>query len=277
MRDAAASSDSNVSSAGAIRAASELIRDSRYVVAMTGAGMSVESGIPTFRGVDGLWTRFGQPSMSSYSEFKSDPAGYWSRQMNSQMDAHILHLRERLQRAEPHAGHHALAGLVRAGWIKSVVTQNIDGLDTRAGIGERLIEIHGNRKRLRCIVCQRRTDLDDFVPLFAPPPCSECGGAVKFDAVMFGEPLVQDVLEAARAEFDRADCVLAIGTSATVRPASGLIWIATHRRDADRESAKLVEINPNETKATGIADVVIRLTAGESLPALADSLRERKG
>ena len=211
--------------------------------------------------------------MDGFREFKADPQGYWDRQLNAEFDAHILHLRDRLQRAKPHAGHYALARLVRDGWVRSVVTQNIDGLDARAGLAaDRLIEIHGNRKRLRCIECGARTDLADFVPLFAPGPCSDCGGAVKFDAVMFGEPLVAEVLAAARAEFDRADCVLAIGTSATVRPASGLIWVATHRRDTEGQNAALVEINRNPTKATAISDIVVRAEAGVALPLLAEAV-----
>ena len=260
----------------AISNVAELVCRSRYVVAMTGAGMSVESGIPPFRGSDGLWTRFGRPSMDGYREFKADPKAYWERQLNSEFDAHILHLRDRLQRAKPHAGHYALARMVRDGTVQSVVTQNIDGLDARAGLPvDRLIEIHGNRKRLRCIECAARTDLDDFVPLFAPDPCSACGGAVKFDAVMFGEPLVPEVLASARAEFDNADCVLAIGTSATVRPASGLIWVATHRQKSERKNAALAEINPHETKASGIADIAVRATAGVALPMLADTFAAR--
>ena len=245
---------------------------------MTGAGMSVESGIPPFRGSGGLWTRFGRPSMNGYREFMADPRAYWERQINSEFDAHILHLRDRLQCAMPHAGHYALARLVREGLVQAVVTQNIDGLDARAGLAaDRLIEIHGNRKRLRCVECGKLTDLYDFVPLYAPEPCSDCGGAVKFDAVMFGEPLVASVLDAARAEFDKADCVLAIGTSATVRPASGLIWVATHRRESERPDAALVEINPNETKATGIANIVVRANAGVALPLLVDAIAARGG
>lgn len=260
----------------AIDEVADLVCRSEYVVAMTGAGMSVESGIPPFRGSDGLWTRFGRPSMDGFREFKADPQAYWERQLNAEFDAHILHLRDRLQRAVPHAGHQALARLVRDGWVRSVVTQNIDGLDARAGLAaERLIEVHGNRKRLRCIECGARTDLDDFVPLFAPGPCRDCGGAVKFDAVMFGEPLVPEVLAAARAEFDRADCVLAIGTSATVRPASGLIWVATHRRDSEGQNAVLVEINPNATKATAISDIVVRAEAGVALPLLERAIAAR--
>ena len=258
-----------------------LIADSNYVVAMTGAGMSVESGIPPFRGTNGLWTKYGTPRMDGYQQFKSDPEAYWNRQINAKIDEHILELREALRNAKPHAGHYALVDLVKRGYIKSVITQNIDGLDLKAGMGDNLIEIHGNRSRLRCIGCAKRTDLNDFVPLFIPDPCDECGQLVKFDAVMFGEPIVPEVMSAARTEINRADCVVAIGTSATVRPASGLLWIAKHRSkgehangNASLQNAKLIEINPNPTKLSGICDVVIRATAKMGATALLDALVE---
>ena len=259
--------------------ATEFIANSDYVVAMTGAGMSVESGIPPFRGTNGLWTKYGTPPMDGYRQFKSDPEAYWNRQINAQIDEHILELREALRNAKPHRGHFALVELVNRSHVKSVITQNIDGLDVKAGMGDALIEIHGNRSRLRCIGCSKRTDLNDFVPLFVPDPCDECGQPVKFDAVMFGEPIVPEVLTAARAEIDRADCVIAIGTSATVRPASGLLWVAKHRSKNDRSNgaaqgldAKLIEINPNPTKLSSICDVTVRATAGQGVPALLESL-----
>ena len=261
--------------------AARVIADSKYVVAMTGAGMSVESGIPPFRGTNGLWTKYGTPSMDGYRQFKADPEAYWNRQINTQIDEHILELREALRNALPHAGHFALVELVKRGHIKSVITQNIDGLDLKAGMGDQLIEIHGNRSRLRCIGCSKRTDLNDFVPLFMPDPCDECGQPVKFDAVMFGEPIVPEVMAAARGEIDRADCVVAIGTSATVRPASGLLWVARHRskgaergNGSMRSDAKLIEINPNPTKLSTICDVVVRATAGEGVPALVEALNK---
>ncbi len=260
--------------------AARVIADSKYVVAMTGAGMSVESGIPPFRGTDGLWTKYGTPSMDGYRQFRADPEAYWDRQINAQIDEHILELREALRNAKPHPGHFALVELVNLGHIKSVITQNIDGLDLKAGMGDQLIEIHGNRSRLRCIGCSKRTDLNDFVPLFIPDPSDECGQPVKFDAVMFGEPIVPEVMAAAREEIYRADCVVAIGTSATVRPASGLLWVARHRSKGERsngsaavEDAKLIEINPSPTKLSSICDVVIRATAGDGVPALVRALR----
>ena len=232
---------------------------------MTGAGMSVESGIPPFRGADGLWTKYGTPRMDGYSQFKKDPTSWWNRRTNEKIDAHIIELRDALSNAEPHAGHYALAELEKTGSIQALVTQNIDALDEKAGF-ENLIEIHGNRTKLRCIECGNRVSLNDFVPLYAPDPCKKCDGLVKFDTVMFGEPIPDDVMVAARAEIDKADCVLAIGTSATVRPASGLLWIA------EASGATIIEINPTETKLTSICQVSLRSTAGEALPMLLNSL-----
>ena len=247
----------------AIDAAASRIVESDYVVAMTGAGMSVESGIPTFRGKDGLWTRYGEPRMDGYVRFKADPVGWWNREVNRQMDQQIIELREALSRAEPHEGHRALADLEEMGALQHVVTQNIDGLDLRTGL-KNLTEIHGNRTRLRCIDCGHRQPLDRFVREEPPEPCPQCHGVVKFDTVMFGEPVPADTMASARDQIDRADCVVAIGTSATVRPASGLLWIA------EANGAVLIEINPHETRLTSVCDHVVRGTAREVLPLLAE-------
>ena len=242
-----------------------IMHGAAYTVAMTGAGMSVESGIPPFRGADGLWTRYGAPPMDGFSQFRKDPVGWWNRRTNEKIDSHIMELRNALTSAKPHAGHYALVGMERAGELKTVITQNIDGLDEKAGLVN-LVEIHGNRRKLRCLQCGRRQYLGDIVPLFAPDPCAECGGLVKFDTVMFGEPIPGDVMATARAEIDRADCVLAIGTSATVRPASGLLWIAK------AVGARMIEINPAKTKLTPLCEVSLRSTAGQALPALLNAL-----
>lgn len=251
--------------AESIDRAAEMIARSGYAVAMTGAGMSVESGIPPFRGADGLWTRYGTPPMDAYSRFRADPQGYWHREMNREIDEHILELRSALAAANPHAGHHALAGMVRDGALKSVITQNIDGLDERAGITE-LIEIHGNRSRSRCIDCSARRRLGGFVMDGPPEPCFECGGAVKYDTVMFGEPVPEDTMREARRQTSLADCMVAIGTSATVRPASGLLWIAK------ANGALIIEINPNETKLTPIVDLAVRGKASLAVPMLNDAV-----
>ena len=247
-----------------------MIVDSDYAVAMTGAGMSVESGIPPFRGAGGLWTRYGTPPMDGYSRFKADPQGYWHREMNREIDAHILELRNALAAAKPHEGHRALARMVRDGALKTVITQNIDGLDERAGITD-LIEIHGNRSRLRCTTCGARKRLGGFVLDGPPAPCGACGGPVKYDTVMFGEPVPEDTMSAARRQTNMADCMVAIGTSATVRPASGLLWIAK------ANGARIVEINPNETKLTSIVDLAVRGKASIAVPMLARAVSRLMG
>ena len=247
--------------AESIGRAAKMIVDSDYAVAMTGAGMSVESGIPPFRGAGGLWTRYGTPPMDAYSRFKADPQGYWHREMNREIDAHILELRAALAAAKPHDGHRALARMVRDGALKTVITQNIDGLDERAGITD-LIEIHGNRSRLRCTTCGARKRLGGFVLDGPPAPCGACGGPVKYDTVMFGEPVPEDTMSAARRQTGMTDCMVAIGTSATVRPASGLLWIAK------ANGARIVEINPNETKLTSIVDLAVRGKASIAVPML---------
>lgn len=249
--------------------AAALIGESDHVVAMTGAGMSVESGIPTFRGKDGLWTRHGQPPMDGFKRFREDPVGWWQKRVNQQMDEHIIELRDALVNAEPHRGHHALAALEQTGAIHHVITQNIDGLDLKTGLTN-LIEIHGNRSRLRCLGCGQRTSLGDFVPTEPPEPCNTCGDVIKFDTVMFGEPIPTDTMTAAREQIDRAECVIAIGTSASVRPASGLMWIAKSN------GAKIIEVNPTETKLTSICDIVIRANAGEALSDLVPLLAQSR-
>ena len=256
--------------AESIDRAAKMIVDSDYAVAMTGAGMSVESGIPPFRGAGGLWTRYGTPPMDGYSRFKADPQGYWHREMNREIDAHILELRNALDAAKPHEGHRALARMVRDGALKTVITQNIDGLDERAGITD-LIEIHGNRSRLRCTTCGVRKRLGGFVLDGPPAPCGACGGPVKYDTVMFGEPVPEDTMSAARRQTGMADCMVAIGTSATVRPASGLLWIAKVN------GARIVEINPNETKLTSIVDLAVRGKASIAVPMLARAISRLVG
>lgn len=243
-------------------AAARAVASAGHVVAMTGAGLSAESGIPTFRGDDGLWAKFGEPRMDGYQKFLNDPKGWWSREVTHTQDPYVLELRRALEQAQPNPAHHALVGLERLDVLKATVSQNVDGLEERAGL-TRLIEIHGNRSKFRCLRCGRRTPRDTFVPpRELPPPCVNCGGIVKYDSVMFGEPVPPDRMAAAKAEVAKADCILAVGTSGTVRPASGLTWIA------HAAGATVIEINPSETKLTPIATVSVRAKAADALPEL---------
>jgi NAD-dependent deacetylase len=248
-----------------IVAAADLIRDSKYVVAMSGAGMSVESGIPTFRGADGIWSRHGQPSANSYAEWLADPDAFWFSERRRRVEPWVVELRAALRQAKPNDGHVALAQMECSGRVMSVITQNIDGLHQDAG-SVNVIEIHGSRHKMRCVDCDDRTPRTALFIDSPPPPCGECGGWVKFDSVLFGEPIPQATLRAAQAESDKADCVIVIGTSTTVKPAGGL------PRIAKANGATLIEINSSETPLTRSCDAVIRDTAASALPSLLERL-----
>lgn len=250
---------------GVIGDAAGIIAASSHVVAMTGAGMSVESGIPTFRGAGGIWSRHGTPAPDAYSQFLQDPDAFWERQHSRRSEPWIAELRTALDAALPNPGHVALAGLEQAGVLQTIVTQNIDGLHQDAG-SQAVIEIHGSRYKLRCIDCGSRTPREELFMKQAPPPCETCGGRVKFDSVLFGEPIPEQAMSAARAAADASDCVLVIGTSATVRPAGGL------PRIAHANGATLIEVNTSETALSKSCDVVIRGKAAEVLPLLAGAV-----
>ena len=175
-------------------------------------------------------------------------------------------MRQSVRDARPNPGHDALAEMEQAGWIRSLITQNIDGLHTDAGT-QNIVEIHGSRRFLRCIECENRTPRADLFARQPALPCTKCGGAVKYDSVLFGEPIPPKALASARAETDRADCVLVIGSSSTVRPAGGL------PRIAHANGATLIEINTSDTRLTPECDVVIRASAATVLPNLMAELQ----
>ncbi len=248
--------------------AARIMKSSRYVVAMTGAGISVESGIPPFRGPDGLWTKHGTPSGNGYQSFLEDPAAWWEREMEHTVEPWVAELRQSVRDARPNPGHNALVEMEQAGFVRSLITQNIDGLHSDAGT-QNIVEIHGSRKFLRCVECENRTPRPDLFPGQITAPCELCGGQVKYDSVLFGEPIPPKVLESARAETDLADCVLVVGSSSTVRPAGGL------PRIAHANGAKLIEINISETRLTSDCDVVINAPAATALPELLTELQRR--
>ena len=129
-----------------------------------------------------------------------------------------------------------------------------------------VIEIHGNRKEIKMQICNMRVDLDEYIPIYAPDPCKFCGGTVKFDTVLFGEPIPKDIMKISRQEIDKSDLIIAVGTSATVRPASGLLWIAKS------QGAKIIEVNIEKTKLTTISDYYIKSKAKSFFVNLEDEL-----
>jgi NAD-dependent deacetylase len=250
----------------ALDEAARLLVESRHVLALVGAGLSAESGVPTFRGPGGLWTKLGEPSMNGYQEFLGDPARWWREQQDQQADPDRTEFREAIERAEPNPGHYALADLERMGILKMTITQNVDDLHARAG-QELLAEIHGNRTRLRCIDCESRWPRDRFEGQDYPIHCPECRGLVKSDTVMFGEPIPRDVLDLCFSQTEMCDCMIVCGTSATVYPAASFPQTVRER------GGVFIEANPNPTPLSPLANVVLRGQNGQTLPALVERVK----
>jgi NAD-dependent deacetylase len=244
---------------GQLEIAAQIVAESSYLIALVGAGLSKESGIPTFRGGDGLWDKFGEPPMNDYQRFLEDPADFWAKRLAQQ--ASRGDFASALDEAKPNAGHIAMAEMERAGFLKHIITQNIDDLHQQAG-SQAVTEIHGNRTKMRCISCARRWRRDEFVSDDVPPKCPDCGGLVKSDTVMFGEPIPPDALEACFDHAQRADAVLLVGTSAVVYPAAEFPLIAYRR------GARLIEVNPQETPLSDACSALLRAPSGEALPRL---------
>ena len=249
----------------AIEDAAELIGESEYVVALVGAGLSAESGIPTFRGAGGLWTRVGEPSMNGYQQFLFDPVAWWEHQLNPDADPARTEFGDAIDRAEPNPGHYALVKMELESILKMTITQNVDNLHARAG-STKLVEIHGNRTMTRCIGCELRWPREFFDYSALPPTCVECGSLIKGDTVMFGEPIPPSVIEACFRETQMCDCMILCGTSATVFPA------ASFPRIVKENGGVLIEVNSNPTPLSETADVVLRGPTGKLLPRLVERL-----
>jgi NAD-dependent deacetylase len=240
-----------------------------HAVVLAGAGMSKESGIPTFRGEDGLWTKHGEPPLNQFETFASDPQRWWERRLEEgRNDA----FSQSIEASQPNPGHVALAELEQLGVVGHLITQNIDDLHRRAGQTS-ITEIHGNRYWLRCMTCETRWPREEFIieADALPPTCTQCGGVVKSDTVMFGEPIPPTALRRCTEETAIADCFLTIGTSAVVYPA------AQFPVDALRRGVPLIEINPEPTPLTEMATAVIPGPSGEVLPSIVEQLRDRLG
>ncbi len=254
----------------ALAAAVETLADSRYAIALTGAGLSVESGIPSFRGADGLWTRYGQPSNLSYRAFASDPKAWWESRLRDEATPGnpTYDLKAAVDQATPNGGHVAIAKLEELGLLFAVITQNVDGLHTKAG-SKSVLEIHGNRNYLRCLGCGSRKRREGYAMGSLPPKCAECGSAIKLDTVMFGEPIPRSTLDACIEEVEKCDAMLLVGTSGAVNPAAQFPRVARER------GARIIEVNPAATELSATAHVTLSGPAGEILPGMAQALQAR--
>ena len=224
---------------------------------MTGAGISAESGIPTFRGDGGLWKDFDPIKVASIESFMADPGAYWS--VGRERGAALL-------AAQPNPGHYALAGLEEAGRLAAVITQNTDGLHQDAGT-RRVIELHGSSRMVECLDCgtrESRRDVQHRLNFQMPPRCRICGGPfLKPTVVLFGESMPEAAVAEARELASNADVMLVVGSSLAVFPAADIPVIA------HRAGAALVIVNAEPTPLDGVAEVVIHGRSGEVLPELA--------
>jgi NAD-dependent deacetylase len=247
-----------------ITTATTTLTAATHAIALTGAGMSVESGIPPFRGAGGLWTKHGEPPMDGYARAMEDLAGYW-RNMLSRRESEDEFSRA-INAAKPNPGHHALAELERIGVIKHIISQNIDNLHIEAG-SVAVTEIHGNRTKVRCIDCGARWPWTEFTVTDIPPACPQCRGIVKSDTVMFGEQIPRAFLAECYAQAEAADVCMIVGTSATVTPAAWFPEIVLDR------GGKLIEINVEPTPFTPHCVASIRAPSGEALPQIVAAIK----
>jgi NAD-dependent deacetylase len=229
----------------------ELLEGTNSAVAFTGAGISTESGIPDYRSPGtGMWEKMDQ-SVVSLSGFLRNPENYYSYAMESYPVRAA---------ARPNAGHYALARLEKRGWLRGVITQNVDGLHTKAG-SENVFELHGSVRRVVCLQCREYYPMEDVMSRVLegenPPLCSACGGILKPDAVFFGEALPEEPWERSIDLVSNSDVLIVMGSSLLVAPASGLPRLALSK------GAALVIINLMETPFDDEADIVIREKIGE--------------
>ncbi|MGA6924936.1 MAG: NAD-dependent deacylase [Desulfosarcina sp.] len=243
-----------------IERAGDILAKARHVVALTGAGISVESGIPPFRGKGGLWEKIDPMKVAHIDAFLNDPETVWN--------ILIKDLKTILDKARPNPGHSGLVDLERLGLLKTVITQNVDGLHQMAGSTD-VIEFHGNFAWQRCLDCggSIRTAQVDLARM--PPRCA-CGGILRPACVFFGEMIPHQELIRSQQASAACDVMVVIGTSAMVEPAATMPFIA---RD---NGAFIIEINPEPTPLTPrISTLPLMGDAGRIMPRLVETVRQR--
>jgi NAD-dependent deacetylase len=239
----------------AIADAASLMAQSKYLVVFTGAGISAESGIPPFRGPDGLWAR-NNPEFLHIRYFRRKPQQSWKMIKKIFFDL--------MGKARPNAAHRAIAALEKAGCVKSVITQNIDHLHQAAG-SRTVYEYHGTIGALVCMECGMKYPSPTIDLDVLPPRCPGCTGVLKPDFVFFGEAIPDEVDWLARGEAENADVMLIVGTTGTVKPASLIPFIAKRAR------ATIIEINTEDSAfSRNITDIFLRGRATVVLPQLVD-------
>jgi NAD-dependent deacetylase len=255
--------------------AAQCLAGSKYAIALTGAGVSTESGIQDFRGPNGLWTKNPDAERIAYEmyfTFMKDAAEYWKKRLTQPYMGDM-------SKYLPNPGHMALSEMEKDGILKCLITQNIDGLHELAG-NVNLIEYHGSVKKLRCPACGRRynhREYDLMAMLEAgtlPPICAGCNTPMKDDVVHFNEPIPDDVAQRSLEEVDKCDAMLICGTSAVVYPFANLPRLARQNKSS---TVTIIEINAAPTPLTGyISDFIILGRTAEVLPKISESVKKIK-
>lgn len=234
-----------------IDTARQWLASATHVAALTGAGISAESGVPVFRGPGGLWRQYRPEDLATPEAFARDPRLVWEW---------YDWRRARVAEAAPNPAHYALAKLEHTVTAFTLITQNVDGLHDRAG-SRHMLKLHGDLWWLRCTGCEKQTHNSE-VPLASLPPRCECGALLRPAVVWFGEPLDEGVLRAAFEAASKAQVFFVIGTSALVQPAAMLPFVA------QEHGARVIEVNPQRTALSPHADLHLAGPAGEYLPQL---------
>lgn len=232
---------------------------SEKVVFFTGAGISAESGIPTFRGKDGIWNKLKPEELANFNAFMRNPQMVWEW---------YNHRKKIIHESKPNSGHIAIAEFEKYFDDVTVVTQNIDNLHRRAG-SKKIYELHGNIERNYCVDC--RTFYNEELDFSEGVPKCRCGGLIRPDVVWFGEFLPADQLEASERAAINSDIFFVVGTSAVVYPAAGLVYTAK------RSGSYIVEVNIEETEVSSIADISFFGEAGKVLPEILEEVKKLKG
>lgn len=244
-----------------LKEAAEILYRSEYLVAFTGAGISAESGVPTYRGPDGLWNKYDPEKTATLSGFKDDPDKFWNFIRDMAVGADI----------SPNPAHELLAEWEKNGMLKTIITQNIDLLHQQAG-SQSVLELHGSLQRAECHSCGREYSwqwIADKLEENKIPACEDCGSKkIKPDVVFFGEMLPQDTLRRAEQEAENCDVMLVIGSSLAVHPAAAL---PAHAR---RSGAELIYINADRGERPGLFDIILEGKAGEVLPELQKEIQD---
>jgi NAD-dependent deacetylase len=242
-----------------IKRAADILAAAHNAIALTGAGISIASGIPPFRGKGGLWEKMDPMEFAHIDSFMKNPGHVW--------DVMVREMKGVIDVAQPSIAHRALADLENRGVLKTVITQNVDGLHQKAGNTD-VVEFHGSFARLQCMSCHSKCETADVEMTVLPPRCP-CGGIYRPDCIFFGETIPSKALVCSQQAASRCDVMLVVGTSAVVQPAAYMPVIAKN------SGAVVIEINPQKTPLTGKTSTFLLKGAADQV--LADILTELHG